>query len=376
MASREPHEERCMSWSTRIGTFAGIKVYVHFTFTLFVGWLLLAHWQQGHSLATTLAGVGFVLALFLCVLLHEFGHATIAKKYGIHTKDITLLPIGGVARLERMPEDPRQEFFVAVAGPAINTIIAGVLFAILVIGSRLEPLSQITITTGPFLERLMLANIALVLFNLLPAFPMDGGRILRAALASRMQHARATQVAGTVGQAMAFLFAAAGLFFGHLMLVLIAVFVWIGASQETGAAQAKFLLNDVPVSRAMMTDFQVLDIGDRARRAVDLTIQGAQQDFPVLENGRVVGFVTRQTLLRALAQAGENAPVNTIMTREFEEIAPAELLSVALERLTTNHVAAVVDEKGRLLGVLTLENLSEYLMIKTSLASQPVSRAA
>jgi Zn-dependent protease len=168
-----------MKWSTKIGTFAGISVYVHTTFLMLIAWVAFAHWQTGHSVSAAVQGVAFVLALFGCVVLHEFGHALTAKRFGIRTRDITLLPIGGLARLERMPDDPRQELWVALAGPAVNVVIAVALFFVLQVTGTFAPLSTLSVTSGSFLERLMIVNVFLVAFNMLPAFPMDGGRVLR-----------------------------------------------------------------------------------------------------------------------------------------------------------------------------------------------------
>lgn len=175
-----------MKWSWKLGRFAGIDVYIHTTFLLLIGFIGVSYWLQERSLAAVVGGIGFILALFLCVVLHEYGHALTARRYGISTRDITLLPIGGVARLERMPDEPRQELWVALAGPAVNVVIAAALFGWLFINGSLMPLETLSVTSGSFLERLMLVNITLVAFNLLPAFPMDGGRVLRALLATRL----------------------------------------------------------------------------------------------------------------------------------------------------------------------------------------------
>ncbi|MGW8223889.1 MAG: site-2 protease family protein, partial [Syntrophobacteria bacterium] len=174
-----------MKWSLKLGSYAGIPIHIHLTFFLLVGWLGMVHWTRGKSLEAVVAGVGFILVLFACVLLHEFGHALTAKKYGIRTRDITLLPIGGVARLERMPDNPIHELWVALAGPAVNVVIAAALFIWLLVTASLEPLKQLTVTTGSFIERIMVVNVFLAVFNMLPAFPMDGGRVLRALLAMR-----------------------------------------------------------------------------------------------------------------------------------------------------------------------------------------------
>jgi len=281
-----------MKWSWKIGEYKGIGVYIHATFLLIIIWVAYSHWAAGQSLAATITGILFVLAIFACVVLHEFGHALTAQKYNIKTRDITLLPIGGVARLERMPDDPRQELYVALAGPAVNVVIAAAIFIWLMVTSVMEPITSLTLTSGSFLERLMYVNIFLVLFNMLPAFPMDGGRVTRALLAMRMDYARATQIAANLGQGMALLFGFIG-FFTNPFLIFIALFVWIGAQQEASMAQVKSAFDGIPVGHAMLTDFYTLNSTDTLGHAVQLILAGSQQDFPVLENSHVVGVLTR-----------------------------------------------------------------------------------
>ena len=195
-----------MKWSLKLGRILGIDVYVHFTFLLLLGFVSLAHWMTERSLEAALTGLLFFTGLFACVLLHEYGHALAARKYGIATRDITLLPIGGLARLERMPDKPSQELVVALAGPLVNVIIAAGLFLGLTLSGTWQPLATLTTTNGNLLERLLAVNVFLVLFNLLPAFPMDGGRVLRSLLAMQLDYARATRIAARIGQGMALVF--------------------------------------------------------------------------------------------------------------------------------------------------------------------------
>jgi len=356
-----------MKWSWKIGRLAGVELRIHATFLLLLGWVGASHWLRGQSLDSALAGVGFILALFACVLLHELGHALAARKYGIGTRNITLLPIGGVARLERMPEKPGQELWVALAGPAVNVVIAAVLFAWLILTHSLAPLGEIGVAAGPFVERLWLANMWLVLFNLIPAFPMDGGRVLRAVLASRMEYVKATQIAAGVGQALAFVFGFIGLF-ANPMLLFIALFVWIGASQEASATQMKSALSGTPIQAAMLTDFRELGPGDTLADAVRLVLQGSQQDFPVVEQRRVTGILTRAELLVALAEHGPDHPVSAVMAREFLVADCTEMLETAFQRLQECecHTMPVVHE-GRLVGLLTMDNLGEYFLIQAAM---------
>lgn len=357
-----------MKWQWKLGRFAGIDVYVHATFLLLIGWVGYSYWLENQNWAEVLNGILFIFALFLCVILHEYGHALTARKYGIKTRDITLYPIGGVARLERMPEKPIEELWVALMGPAVNVIIAAVLFAYLFFRRGLVPMNDLTIASGSFLARLLAVNITLVVFNLIPAFPMDGGRILRAVLAMRMDFVRATQIAANIGQGMALLFSLAGLF-GNPMLLFIAFFVWIGASQEAGMAQIKHTVSGIPVTRAMLTDYKTLSAGDSLAQAVALILSGSQQDFPVLDaNGHVVGILDRDAFMKALTQHGQSAPVMDFIRRDLPDIDSHEMLEMALTRLQESNAKTLpVTHGGQLVGLITAENITEYLMIRSAL---------
>ena len=356
-----------MKWQWRLGKFAGIDVYVHATFLLLIAWVGYSHWLENRNWGEVFSGVLFILALFACVILHEYGHALTARKYGIKTRDITIYPIGGVARLERMPEKPIEELWVALMGPAVNVVIAAGLFAYLYLTSSLVPLSELTIASGSFLERLMMINITLVLFNLIPAFPMDGGRVLRALLAMRMDYVRATQIAATIGQGMAMLFGLVGLF-GNASLLFIAFFIWIGASQEAGMIQMKSAISGIPVGRAMLTDYKSLSPRDTLSRMSQLILAGSQHDFPVIDNDRVVGVVTRNDFLAAITQHGESIAISAVMKKDLPEVDSYEMVEDALLRIQEAGVPALpVTHAGQLVGIVTAENISEYLMIRSAL---------
>lgn len=359
-----------MKWQFKFGTFAGIDVYIHTTFLLLIGWVGYSHWLEHQNWIEVLKGIGFILTLFLCVILHEYGHALTARKYGIKTRDITIYPIGGVARLERMPEKPIEELWVALMGPAVNVVIAAILFAYLFLTSSLVPLNELTVASGSFLERVMIINIVLVLFNLLPAFPMDGGRVLRALLAMRMDYVRATQIAANVGQGMAFLFGFIGLF-SNPFLLFIAFFVWIGASQEASMVQMKNAISGIPVGRAMLTDYQFLSPRDPLSRMAQMILAGSQHDFPVIDDDeRVVGVITRDDFLSALTQHGQNIAVSAVMKTNLPEVDSYEMVETALTRIQESGVPALpVTHGGRLVGIITSENITEYLMIRSALRS-------
>jgi Zn-dependent protease len=279
-----------MKWSWKIARVAGIDVYLHMTFLILIAWIALAYWQLEGTLIAVISGVSFILALFFCVVLHEFGHALTARNFGIRTKHIILLPIGGIASIERTPEDPREEIIIALAGPAVSFAIALLLWLLLSASQGLVPIEELSVTGGSFLQRLMIINILLAAFNLLPALPMDGGRVFRALLALWMEPARATRIAAGVAQAMAVLLALVGLRY-NLFLVFIAVFIWIGAASEAGMATIKSALSGLPAGRAMLTDFQLLAPDESLARAVELTLSGSQKDFPVVSGEEVAGVL-------------------------------------------------------------------------------------
>jgi len=359
-----------MKWSFKIGRYFGIDVYLHFTFLLLLAFIGFSIWAQERNPHAVFAGLLFFVALFGCVLLHEFGHALAARQYGIRTHDITLLPIGGLARLEKMPDKPIQELWVALAGPAVNVVIAIGLLAGLFFSGRLQGVEQWSATSGDLITRLLAINVMLVLFNMLPAFPMDGGRVLRSLLAMRMNYARATNIAATVGQGMAILFGLFGLLpGGNPMLLFIALFVWIGASQEASAAEVKVSLGDARVGDAMLTEFRVLAPENTLADAARMLLAGSQQDFPVISNGQLVGLVPRSVLLKGLKDFGDAAPVDTIMVRSVTTLNPNQLLDAALSDSTIERASAMpVLRDGQVVGLLTTENLGEFFMIRSALS--------
>jgi len=359
-----------MRWAWKIGRLAGIDVYMHATFLLLVGFIVVATWVENHNATRTLFGVFFVLVIFGCIVLHELGHALTARRYGIRTRDIVLLPIGGVARLERMPEDPNQELLVALAGPAVNVVIAAALFLVLgLLGSfpTLRQAETISWTGHDFLASLMAVNVWLVLFNLIPAFPMDGGRVLRALLAKRMDYTDATQAAAHVGQAIALVFGFLGLFFDPFLLF-IALFVWMGASGEAGMAQMRTSLGGIPVQRVMLTNFQTLGPDDTLAKGVEHILSGWQQDFPVVFGTRVLGVLTREDLVRAIAQGGTGRPVRDAMRRDFQAVDSHDMLEQAVQVLQRYRCRSLpVEHNGELVGMLTLENVGEFMMISSAM---------
>jgi len=290
---------RVVKWSFHLARIAGIDVRIHATFLLLLAWFGFVYYAEGGQ-AAMFAGLSFIILLFVCVVLHEFGHALAARAYGINTPDITLLPIGGVARLERMPDKPWQELVVALAGPAVNVVIAFALYIVIGRFFHAAELGQIAEGGGDLLTRLLAINVILVVFNLLPAFPMDGGRVLRALLATRMKHARATRVAASVGQVMAVLLGVLGLV-GNPMLLFVAAIVFFGAQQEALYASAKENFEETRVIDVMQPLPPVFTRGTTVLAAVQLAMRDSRDSYPLVDSGfRVIGLVPGAELARAL----------------------------------------------------------------------------
>jgi Zn-dependent protease/predicted transcriptional regulator len=363
-----------MKWSWKIARIGGIDLRIHATFVLLLVWIALLHYRATGTTVGAARGVLFVLAVFASVVAHEFGHALTARRFGVPTRDITLLPIGGVARLEYIPEKPRQELAVAIAGPAVTVAIAILLYVLLRALSLPAVLPSDTLTpmsASALLAQLMWVNVWLLGFNLLPAFPMDGGRVLRALLAMRMDHLRATEIASRVGRSFALLFAVVGLFYNPI-LVLIAVFVWLGAASELSSLQFKSSLAGVPVDRVMVRNVQTLAPSDTLDVALRHVLDGFQADFPVVENGNVIGVLTRSALLDGLARHGRDARVDASMDRSFRTADPHEPAERAIARLQECRCRSLpVIESGHLSGVVTMENVGEFVMIANALRTPP-----
>ena len=358
-----------MKWSAKLGRFAGIDVFVHATFPLLLIWFGYAAWVQTGTIAGVVNALTLILLLFLCVLLHEYGHALTARRYGIGTRNITLLPIGGLALLESMPKDPRQEIVVALAGPAVNVVIAAVVYVLIVMLARPGAIFTLDPAGMGLLQGLLAANLLLAVFNLVPAFPMDGGRVLRAGLALRMDRVRATRLAATVGQVLAVGFGILGLM-GNPFLILIAAFVWMGAATEAGAVETDARLRDRPAGRAMITRFQALAPGDDLGRAIDLTLAGTQKDFPVLDGPRVLGVLSQAAILRGLRDGGPAARVADYV-QPVQTADVATPLSTLLENLQSAEVHLVcITRNGALAGVIDLDNIAEYLRIQQALSGR------
>lgn len=357
-----------MKSALQIGSVSGIGIRLHWTFLLLVAGIFAFYMVQGDSVAAALVGVGLILAVFGCVVLHELGHALTARRFDVPTRDITLYPIGGVARLQRIPEEPMKEFWIAVAGPAVNVVIAAALLAVVVVtNASLSPEAFVD-PTANFLGTLLWLNVILVGFNLLPAFPMDGGRVLRSLLATRMNYARATQIAANVGQGMAILFGIVGLIGFNPILLFIALFVYVGAQQEAQQAMMRAVTEGVAVRQAMITRFVELGPDDTLGRAVEELLAGSEQDFPVVDNASIVGILTRKRLLKALAERDRDARVGDVLETDCFAVEDTAMLEEAFQRMAEAKCSTVpVVRGGRLVGLLTLENVGELMMISSAL---------
>src|SRR6266567_2026351 len=297
-----------MLWSINIGSIAGTAIRVHVTFVLFLAWIAISSWvTAGPAAAWT--SIAFMLLLFACVLAHEFGHIFVARYFGVTTPTVTLLPIGGVAQLERIPEKPSEEFLVAIAGPLVNVVIAVVLIVLFGASLDASSLAGVDKSTVSMLDRLAAVNLFLVVFNLIPAFPMDGGRVLRAILASRLGYARATEIAASIGQFVAFGLGFLGLF-GNPLLIFIAIFVYLAAASEAQLVAVRAMSRGVPVGAAMITQFATLPPDAPIDHAIETLLHTSQSEFPVLDGtGRPAGVLGRSDPIRALKQFGPDARV-------------------------------------------------------------------
>ena len=357
-----------MAWSFSIGRYFGSDLRVHATFFLLLAWIGGAAYLQGGPMAA-LVNVAFVVAIFACVVAHEYGHALMARRFGIKTPDITLLPIGGLARLERMPEKPSEEIQVAVAGPLVNVAIGLVLTVVLGAEARLDDMTTLEDIDQSFLGRLAAVNLFLVLFNMIPAFPMDGGRVLRATLAMRMDRVRATQVAARGGQAIAFLLGLLGLLSGSPILLLIAVFVFLAAGAESSGVALQDKSRDVPVRDAMITAFESLVPSDTLDTAAQALLRTTQHEFPVLSpGGSLMGILTREALIAGLQREARTMPVSDAMSVSVPTMPLNAPLNGALEALSDPGVPAVAitDRTGVFLGYITRENVGEWMLVGRS----------
>ncbi len=341
----------------------GVPVRLHFTFILLIIFLVVTDLGSGHTSGSYAL---FLIGLFASVLMHEMGHAFVGRRFGVRTTEIIMFPIGGLSRMERMLR-PSEELAIAIAGPLVNVLLSAGIFAYMFYEHLSVPVKASELMRpGDInaLARLAYGNLVLAGFNLLPAFPMDGGRILRALLSLIRPEDQATRTAAWMGRMLAISMALYGLLAPQLMLVFFAFFIYLGAAQESAAAMGRTLTNGIPVRAAMMTQFHTLDHGNTIRDAANLMLSTSQQDFPVIHGDQVVGLLGRNLLLKSLAAEGPDAYVAGVMDREFLSLDPAADLASILPLMAQSGRCALVMDQAKLLGLLTTDNLSEFLLLR------------
>ena len=355
-----------MRWSLKIGKIADIGIFLHWTFLLLIAWIMRVYMKAGNDWNTALIGFGFILAIFVCVTFHELGHALAARWFNIATQDITVYPIAGVPQMTRIPEKPRQEIWVALAGPAVSIMIALALFVVVQFLANAAIFPKIHPIKENFWAKLMWVNIIIAIFNLLPAFPMDGGRMLRAFLSMRMDYVRATQTTANIGQTLAIGFGVLG-FFYNCFFLFIAMFIYLGAEGEGYMAKMKVAFKGIPVRQAMVTHFRTVNKEDSLSIVVEELLNSAQEDFPVMGNGEIMGIITRSDLLKALAE-GRKGSVNEFMRRNCPPIDEKDMLESTFQRMQAGgcHTLPVMRE-GQLVGLATLQNIGEWMMVQSAL---------
>lgn len=343
----------------------GIQVYIHWTFSLLIIWIVFTNLRAGMDLVHVGWMILFVLSLFLCVTLHELGHALAARRYGIQTKDITLYPIGGVASLERMPEKPIQELVVALAGPAVNVVIMLLLLPLMLRSDIFSDSGEkmLVIHAGNFLPMLGIINVWLALFNLIPAFPMDGGRVLRALLSMKTNRVRATNIAAMIGKGLAVLFVIGG-FYLNPFLIFIGIFVFMGAHAESRMVSSQSFISGMTARDAVMTRYQTLDLNRPLADAIKLLLDGEAKNFLITDNGRPYGVINRDLIIKGISSGGESLPVKDVADTNLIYCKPdVPLFDVFLEFQKTRTPIILVFDDLQLIGIIDAENIAELMMV-------------
>ncbi len=367
-----------MGGSIQLFRIQGINIRMHITFPLILIWAAIQFgFLSGRGLTGAMFGVIVTLLLFAVVVLHELGHSLAAMRYGIPVEEIVLLPIGGVARLKEIPEDPKKEFVIAIAGPAVNFALALVLT---LTGFILAPLLNLPFSPSLQLNLnnlslltvfnyVFVSNLFLGVFNLLPAFPMDGGRILRALLATRLTHLRATRIAVAVGQSMAWLLGLWGFLQGNFFIILIAFFIYVGAGQEERTTQVKSVLGNLMVEEVYSRGAKSLPIQASLQDAIRLTLNSFQSSFPICDGERYIGLLTHTRLVEALEKNGPTFPVEAAMIKDITPVTPRELVFDVQQRMSELKLDSLpVADNEQLLGLITSQDINEAFRLK---ASQP-----
>jgi Zn-dependent protease len=355
-------EENTMKWSVQVGKFFGIPLKIHITFWLLLLFVALSAGKR-EGLQGGIHGVVFVSLLFACVVLHELGHSIVAQHLGITVRDIILLPIGGVSQMERIPDEPRKELFISAIGPLISLTLALLLFIVARLLALDTGMPQASFLNANVLVGLFWINLILGIFNLLPAFPMDGGRVLRAMLAMKMEYLQATHIAVSVGQAFAIFFFFYGLFY-NFWLALIGIFIYMGAEGEEHDTIIRRALRKTPVGQALITSFNHLSPDDSLQDAMNIACHGLQMDFPVMQDGKLVGILPKERFLRAMRDYPPDTLIGSVMNTEFITLSDTDPLAEAYNRIHEIKDGFVpVMHDGHLSGFINLEQIGKYHML-------------
>ncbi|MBN2452838.1 MAG: site-2 protease family protein [Candidatus Omnitrophica bacterium] len=346
-----------MRAAVKLFTILGIEIKVHVTFLLLIFFVMLGG----------IKWVALVFGVFFFVTMHEICHSVVAKHFGIKVREITLLPIGGIASMSRMPDKPYQEFWISLAGPASNILVVLILFFPMkfLLGPEvlLHPLS--TETWPLTMAYVFWINLILAGFNMIPAFPMDGGRVLRSLLAIWLGYVKATRIAALLGHIFAFAFAYFGIMRGNIILVAIAVFVYMAASGEEAQVNIKEILKRYRVYDILPRDFLTVTSETSLGKVLEMIFHSHQEDFPVVDGPDLVGFITRKDIMTAVHSSGVGAKVEAAMRKSFPKIKDTDTLIKAHKAMSDTGLRALPVMKGdKVAGVITIEDVSKaYAMV-------------
>ncbi|MBQ4819662.1 site-2 protease family protein [Aquimarina sp. MMG016] len=357
-----------------LGKVFNVKIEIHWTFIFILAWVIFSELESGGTLQNALMNTIFILLLFVCVVCHEFGHILIARKFGVATKKITLLPIGGVASMETIPENPKQELWIAIAGPAVNLAIALILLLFInlsvFIDSNPDQIKELVghINLNNLVIYLFSANIMLALFNFIPAFPMDGGRVLRALLAMKMDRVTATSIASGIGQFLALVFVFLGILYNPF-LILIALFIFFGAYSENKMVEQLALVKGHKVREAMLTNISILKPENTIEDVIELLLSGTEKNFVVVHNSAIAGILHHKDIISN--SKNKDLPIEKVLTTSFKTIAIDSDLKEVFKLINTEKTDFfAVTDKDKLVGAIDLSNLSEFMLIQSNLITR------
>ena len=361
-----------MKWSIYIGKISGIKVFLHWTLVFFLIWIGINSFRGGGNLNEMYYSLLFIVSVFVCVLLHELGHSITAKRLGYETKSITLLPIGGMAQMTEIPEKPKHELAVALAGPLVNLVIGTLLIPLLLYLNGVSKIDLVKINTpGNFILNLTVVNFSLAFFNLLPAFPMDGGRVLRALLAWKTgNRVKSTQTASNLGKIISVIFFITGIFFNP-MLALIGVFIFLMAHSENEMVKSKNFLRNYKVKDVVMKKYFTLETHNKISDAVKLLLDVQATDFLIMKNEMVAGTLSRDNIIAALSKNGNETSIDQAMNSNFKSVdIQTELDAIYPAIMGNGNSIMPVFENGKLVGIIDGYNIMEFLLVKNSVKSK------